>query len=90
MKCRSETSTLQHSPAAPLFHSPPQVPLSLAMESDDTFLFNLRLPDPAQALNSIAYKVRYILDKLSLAAFGRTTQEAELLPEVGGWVVRQS
>ncbi len=35
----------------------------MLMDPEHTFLFDIRLPDPKHALNSLAYKVRTILDQ---------------------------
>ena len=51
----------------------------MPLDGDDALVFDLRLPDPKEAINSLAYKIRYIMDKLTRAAFGAEAQQVRVL-----------
>lgn len=67
--------------------APPQVPLDLLVGGDHSFLFALHLPDPRLAATSLVRRLRQILDEVSLAAFG-TTSDLVLAAEGGDGQVR--
>jgi len=72
-----------HSPPQP--YAPPyQLPLDVLLGQDHSFLFALRLPDPKLAATNLASRLRYIMDRVSLAAFGVTAVQAVAQPPAAG------
>jgi hypothetical protein len=52
-----------------------QVPLQVLLDSEEAFVFNIQLPNPKAAADSMAFKIRYILDQLMRAAFGQKARQ---------------
>ncbi|GBF98523.1 hypothetical protein Rsub_11514 [Raphidocelis subcapitata] len=61
-----------------------QLPLDVLMSPDHAFmLFKLALPDPRLAARNFAARLRYVFDRLSLAAFGVAATAAAAAAEAG-------
>jgi hypothetical protein len=52
-----------------------QVPLPVLLDAEEAFVFNIQLPNPKAAADSMAFKIRYILDQLMRAAFGQKARQ---------------